>query len=390
MTVMEGYSLIVYGSVVPLLLTDTQLALTPATAGMLGSLIYAGMLVGAFSAGVISDRVGRQPALLAAIILFGAGFLATGLAISPTMLGLARILSGLGVGGAVTTALALARNHAPSGRASLVVNITMAGIPVGGAVASLVGIGVMPAYGWRPMFLIGAVLTLVILIVVALVRLEGRSLAQTPADDTPSQSSVRELFRGRGALLAALLVAVAIPNMFTWFGLNVWLTAAMTALHYPLTSALLFGFTLTAGAVVGSLVISPLADRRGPVVGGIVTASFTVLGLVGIVAGIRFMPLLLLCVALLGAGGHTTMNLLNAAASNLFPAAIRGTAMGWTNSMSYLGAFGPLLGGLIIESSLGPYGVFVLFGCSACLAVLMLAVFAAVTRRPTTTGVAHV
>ncbi|QRP50149.1 MFS transporter [Amycolatopsis sp. FDAARGOS 1241] len=177
--------------------------------------------------------------------------------------------------------------------------------------------------------------------------------------------------------------------MFTWFGLNVWLTAAMTSLDYPLTSALLFGFTLTAGAVVGSLIVSPPADRRTPVIAAVVTASCTVVGLAGIVAGIRFMPLRLLCVALLGVGGHTTMNLLNAAATNLFPPAIRGTAMGWTNSTSYLGAVGPLLGGVIISSSLGAQGVFLVFGCSAVLAVLVLVAFTAVTRRPSPSEVSR-
>lgn len=383
-TVMEGYSLIVYGSVIPLLLTDRGLGLDTGTVGLVGSVIYAGMLVGALVAGVIGDRFGHQPVLLAGIGLFIAGFVVTGVAGDVFTLGLARLLSGLGVGGAITTALTLARAHAPRHRASLVVNITMAGIPLGGALTALIGLAVLPRLGWRPMFFIGAALTLVIFAVVFLTPLEHRAAPAPGREPPPSQpAGLARMFRTRGVLVAALIAAVAVPNMFTWFGLNVWLTAAMTALDYPLTSALLFSFTLTAGAVCGSLIAAPLADRFGALRTAVVTAVLTVAGLAGIVAGSRSLPLLLLCVALMGAGGHTTENLLNAAAGDLYPAPIRGTVMGWSNGLSYVGAVGPVVGGLVIGSGLGAYGVFVLFGCSACIVVVtLLALARAVRSRP--------
>ncbi|MBV2358084.1 MFS transporter [Streptomyces sp. J2-1] len=420
-TVMEGYSLIVYGSVIPLLLSDKSLALTPSAAGLVGSVIYAGMLIGALVSGVIGDRIGRQPVLLVGMGLFILGFVATGFAGSVATLGLARLLSGLGVGGAISTALALARNHAPRGRAGLVINITMAGIPLGGALTAAISLYVLPHWGWRPMFFIGAALTLVIFAVVLLVRLEDRSAfassaahartdrrtadrtgqrTDAPADKAsqpqsgpqphPHPRPLSELFHGRGRLLALLIAAVAIPNMFTWFGLNVWLTAAMTSLHYPLTSALLFSLVLTAGAVVGSMIAAPLADRFGLNRVTLITSVLTLAGLIGIVAGAHYLPLLLVFVALMGAGGHTTENLLNASASDLFPASIRGTVLGWTNGMSYVGAIGPIAGGLVIGSHFGAYGVFVLFGVSACVVVVAVAAFTAVVRRrPTPAAVAQ-
>ncbi|MET8767236.1 MFS transporter [Streptomyces sp. NPDC004658] len=384
-TVMEGYSLIVYGSVIPLLLTDRGLGLDTGTVGLVGSVIYVGMLAGALVAGVIGDRFGHQPVLLAGIGLFIAGFVVTGVAGDVPVLALARLLSGLGVGGAITTALTLARAHAPRNRASLVVNITMAGIPLGGALTALIGLAVLPHLGWRPMFFIGAALTLVIFAVVFLTPLELRA-PSAPGREPPATGStgpLARMFRTRGVLVAALVAAVAVPNMFTWFGLNVWLTAAMTALDYPLTSALLFSFTLTAGAVCGSLIAAPLADRFGALRTAVVTSLLTVAGLAGVVAGSRSLPLLLVCVALMGAGGHTTENLLNAAAGDLYPAPIRGTVMGWSNGLSYIGAVGPVVGGLVIGSGLGAYGVFVLFGCSACIVVVtLLALARAVRSRP--------
>lgn len=380
-TVMEGYSLIVFGSVIPLLLTDPSLHITPESAGVLGSLVYIGMFFGAIFAGVIGDRIGRQPVLAVSIALFALGAVLAGLADSGTTLGLARLLSGLGVGGAVTTALALARGNAPAHRASLVVNITMAGIPLGGTIAGFLGIWLLPIHGWRIMFFVGAALTAVILAIVLIVPIENRENYKATTRAGKTRSPFKQFLSGRGLLLAVLIAAVAIPNMFTWFGLNVWLTATMSALEYPLTSALLFTLTLTGGAVAGSLSTAVWADKWGTLKVGSVTALMTVIGLVGIVSiGSQSLPALLVFIALMGAGGHSTMNLLNAATSNLFPEEIRGTAIGWANGVSYFGALGPIVGGLVLASAAGPGGVFVLFGGSAIVAFAAIVVFAAVTR----------
>ena len=370
-TIMEGYSLIVYGSVVPLLLADGSLGLTAESAGVVGSLVYVGMFFGAIGAGIVGDRTGRQPVLLVCIAVFCLGLLAAGLAGSGTALGVARLASGLGVGGAVVTALAIARGHSAAHRVGLVVTVTMAGIPIGGTVAALLGIAIMPTFGWRPMFVVGAVLTLAILLVAAAFRLEEQRLAE-PHERT---STLTTVFAGRGTLYAILAAAVAIPNMFTWFGLNVWLVGTMSALQYPLTSALAFSLTLTAGAILGSFGTAVWADRWGVLKVGAVTAGATVVGLTGVLVVGRSLPLLLACIFLMGVGGHSTANLLNAAVSNLYPAAARGTAMGWTNGMSYIGALGPVLGGIVLAGP-GPYGVFALFGVSALVALIVITVFA--------------
>lgn len=377
-TIMEGYSLIVFGSVVPLLLADGSLGLSPASAGVIGSLVYVGMFFGAIVAGVVGDRVGRQPVLLVCITVFGLGLLAAGAAGSAGALGAARLVSGLGVGGAVVSALAIARGHAPAHRVGVVVTVTMAGIPIGGTLAALLGIVVMPAYGWRPMFHLGALLTLVILLVTVAVRLEPRaSGAERGSAGGRGTSPLRAVFSGRGTLFAMLAAAVAIPNMFTWFGLNVWLVGTMSALDYPLTSALAFSLTLTAGAIIGSLGTAVWADRWGVLKVGAVTAAATVAGLAGVLLAGRSLPVLFTCIFLMGVGGHSTANLLNAAVSNLFPAAARGTAMGWTNGMSYFGALGPVFGGTVLAGP-GPYGVFALYGASALLALAVITVFARV------------
>src|SRR5207244_1573993 len=70
--VFDGYDLVVYGTVVPVLLRDpSQIgALTPAQAGALGSYALIGVMVGALIAGAVGDHVGRRRVMLAGIAWF--------------------------------------------------------------------------------------------------------------------------------------------------------------------------------------------------------------------------------------------------------------------------------------------------------------------------------
>jgi MFS transporter, AAHS family, benzoate transport protein len=382
-TIMEGYNLIVYGAVVPLIIADETMGITNESAGLAGSAVYVGMLLGATIAGVIGDRYGRQRTLIVVMIMFIIGAVFAGLSVSAPTLGGARFFSGLGVGGAVTTALAISRSSASPSQAGVVVTVTMAGIPIGGTIASLIAMPVMPAFGWRPMFFIGAALTSLILLIVVAVRLEAPSSPKTDQPATAPRGGFSALFQDRRAIVALIIAAAAIPNMFTWYGLNTWLTAIMGELDYELTDALLFAFTLTGGAILGSFLTMNWADRWGIAKVGSVMAALTLIGLVGISMGPDTIGFSLGCVALMGAGGHSTMNLINAATTNLFPEEIRATALGWSNGTSYVGAIvGPTAGGFVLGSAMGAVGVFVLYGISAAFAAIaMLALAAAEIRR---------
>ncbi|BBX73236.1 hypothetical protein H7H78_05215 [Mycobacterium shinjukuense] len=59
-TVIAGFDRIVYGSVVPLLLTDHTLGITDGETGLIGGLVYIGAIVGAGLAPVAADRLGRN------------------------------------------------------------------------------------------------------------------------------------------------------------------------------------------------------------------------------------------------------------------------------------------------------------------------------------------
>ncbi|MGP2438373.1 MFS transporter [Streptomyces sp. JW3] len=366
-TVIEGFNLIVFGSVVPLLLKDDSLGVTDQETGLIGGLVYVGALLGSALAPVVAERTGRKRVLVLAVGVFALGAALTGLSVGAGLLAVARLVTGAGVGGALTTAMTVARNCAPARRASLVVAVTMAGIPLGGVAASLLAVPVLPALGWRPMFFAGAAAGLAVLVAVLLTRIPADTPQERAARTWTGRQKLVALFAGRGGVVAAVVAAAAVTNMVAWQGLNVWAADAMTDLGYSLRAALLLTFTLTGAAVVGSFGGAWAADRYGPARVAVGTGVCTVLGLAGAVALPVTPVTTVLCVSLMGIGGHTTMNLVHTTASGIYPLPVRAAALGWSNGTSCVGAFlGPTLGGTAIAAG-GADGLFLTFGGAAAL-----------------------
>lgn len=371
-TVIEGYNLIVYGAVGPYLLADRRLGIDEGGMGAIGGMVYIGSVLGALTAAACSARFGRKQILMAAVGLFGAGALLAALATNGDMLGAARFVSGIGIGGALTTAMTLARNHAAQRRAALVVTVTMAGIPLGGVVASLLAMPVLPAVGWRPMFGLGALLALLILAAIAVTPISSTTPQDLAAEDWSTRDRFAAVFTGRAALITLVVAGCTVTNMVAWQGLNVWITEAMHRSGFSVQVALAFAFTLTGAAVLGSFATAWAADRYGAALTSIGSGSCTVLGLVGMLALPAHTVVTVACVGLMGIGGHSTMNLIHTTTADIYPLQARSTALGWSNGTSFVGAFlGPTLGGMAIAGH-GPHGVWLTFGISAgiCLALV--------------------
>lgn len=73
----------------------------------------------------------------------------------------------------------------------------------------------------------------------------------------------------------------------------------------------------------------------------------------------------------MGIGGHSAQNLINATATSAVAPHSRGTILGLTNTMAFIGSFmGPFFGGLAFASE-GPSGLFTLYAGSAVLCLLI-------------------
>ena len=116
------------------------------------------------------------------------------------------------------------------------------------------------------------------------------------------------------------------------FGLNTWLPQIMRQAGYPLGSALQFLLALNVGAIVGTILISVLADRFGskPVIATAFLAACVALFLLSQRVGGT--GLLLIFVAFAGLGSVGVQILINGFVAVYYPAITRATALGWNLS----------------------------------------------------------
>ena len=155
---LEGYDIQAFGVSAPHM--APELGLNPGQMGWAGSAAMIGLVIGALTGGWVADRVGRKPVLAVSVAAFGVFSVATAYANSFETLTLARLLTGIGFGGAMPNLIAIATEiSTPSKRAATTTSM-FCGLPAGGALVSLLASNAGDALDWRTVFLIGGVMAI--------------------------------------------------------------------------------------------------------------------------------------------------------------------------------------------------------------------------------------
>ena len=139
-----------------------QWNLTSVEAGAMGSYGLFGMMFGAIFFGTLADRIGRKNVIAITVILFSLFTVLCGFAETPTMFSTYRFLAGLGLGGIMPNVIALLTDYAPKSMRNMLVSIVLCGYSVGGILAPVLGIYLMPAFGWESIFWIAGLPLLVL------------------------------------------------------------------------------------------------------------------------------------------------------------------------------------------------------------------------------------
>lgn len=145
-------------------------------ASIIVSVGLAGYIAGSIGFGVASDRIGRRPILITTFALLGIGSLGMGLATNYFMLFIFRLLEGIGIGAALNLAMVYVAEFSPSMKRGKYANwIFISGwTAVGvGTVAAAFIVTINPTVGWRIIFLLPAVLSLMTTVVLTILSPES-------------------------------------------------------------------------------------------------------------------------------------------------------------------------------------------------------------------------
>ncbi|HEY7386876.1 MAG TPA: MFS transporter [Bryobacteraceae bacterium] len=141
--------------------------LTPQQAGYLISIAYVGQLAGAFLFTWMAERFGRVPSATIAVAIMAVMSVGCALANGFSALLVCRLVQGIGIGGEMPVAAAYISELSQAqgrGRFFLVYEIIF---PVGLMATGQVGAWLVPAFGWKAIFLVGAVPCFLITVMLA-------------------------------------------------------------------------------------------------------------------------------------------------------------------------------------------------------------------------------
>lgn len=279
-------------------------------------------LAGGLVSGWVADRWGRKLPLMLSLLWFAAFDAAIFFAPTFTAVLVLRTLFGFGMGAEWTAGTALAMECFPTPRGRKIASgLLQAGWPVGYMLAALVAYFVVPAWGWRPMFLIASLPAILVVPIRFLIKDEPAAPTAKPTGlvaDLLAPGVLRKLVLG--ALVTALGFAV-------YYGLTSSYTLLLGGeLHLEATDIYLDVILFNVGMLVGVIATGVIASRRGVIAAMVAPALLMIPALplyVGAVQGWVGVGAFLGGALGVGYSGVTPV-----LTTSLFPARVRGRAIG--------------------------------------------------------------
>ncbi|MFH9297171.1 MFS transporter [Streptomyces sp. NPDC017520] len=404
----DGLDVTVYGAVMPYMLDDTAFGLDAAAAGRIGSWTTFGMLIGALTAGNLTDWIGRRTVLVWCVLLFSAGSGVCALAGDPFQFGAGRFLAGLGLGGLMPICLAVVAEFSPPRRMALATGVLMTAYHAGGMAATGLGLALAPDHGWRWPFAAGVLPALIAVPLLlrhlpespgvlyargrfeqARLTAERYGLPEPSAEDAPAAGAsgrlraVRDLVAPGRALATLLLWAASFCGLLLVYGISTWLPQLMRSAGYGLSTSVGLLMVINAGGIVGMLVAGRVADRFGAVPVATCWFLLTAAGLALLATG-PSLGLTYAVVAFTGVWLFSASTMVYAVAGRFYPAADRAAGLGWVTGVGRLGAVvSPMLGGALAVRGMGSGGflVFALGGVLGAVTVFLVPLVAAARTR---------
>ena len=358
---LEGFDNQSMGVVAPRVVAE--FALSPGWAGVVFSSATFGLFVGAALGGRVADYFGRKRALVVSLFLFGVFSLLTALATGAESLALARLLTGLGLGGAMPNFISLASEAAHADRRVSAVTLVMAGMPFGGTLAAVMSLGAQFGMSWRAVFVAGGATPVLLALLMVYLLPESRHPAGAGAHAGAARAAAVEpvravLFGSDRALTTLLLWAAFFFTQLVLLLMLNWLPSLVIGLGFSRTEASLASVCFGLSGSIGAVVLGHLhaGSRRRAWVAATYSGMAAALVTVAAVGG-TFWMIAIACgfagIFIIGA-----QLILFALAPLYYHSAIRGTGVGAAVAIGRLGSVvGPLFAGGLLASGGGSASV---------------------------------
>ena len=282
--------------------------------------------LGAFIFGLLGDRFGRRIPLMIDIIFYSLMELLTAFSPNYTWLLIFRALYGIGMGGEWGLGASLAMETLPTAARGLFSGILQQGYAFGYLLAAVVYWIVFPFFGWRGLFVAGALPAFLVLYIRAQVP-ESPVWLQQKRETSNFWGDLLGVLKRHWVLFVYVILLMTAFNALSHGTQDMYQTFLGEQRHYGVTQKAATGIIYAVGAICGGTVVGHLSQKWGRRRSIILTA----------VLGIILIPLWVFPpgFALLVVGGFAMQFMVQGAwgivpvhLNELSPGAVRGTFPG--------------------------------------------------------------
>ncbi|MEK3836062.1 MULTISPECIES: MFS transporter [unclassified Paenibacillus] len=350
-------------------------SLGPEKIGYLTSINSVGMAVGAAAAGIMADRFGRKSVLLWTLLIFSIASGLSAFAAGYAVLCVLRFIAGFGLGGELPVASTLVSESMPvkeRGRAVVLLESFWA---LGWILSALIAYFVIPDYGWRVAFAIGAVPALYALYLRRAIDDSPKFAEIKKAPPVPLKKRIAAVWSAEHRRSTIMLWILWFTVVFSYYGMFLWLPTVMVLKGFSLVKSFEYVLIMTLAQLPGYFTAAYFIEKYG--------RKFVLV-----------IYLLLTAVSAAWFGNSTTEGMLMAAGiclsffnlgawggmyaytPELYPTKIRSTGAGLATSFGRIGGIiAPTLVGLLVGKAVGIGSIFMIFFVTiviGALAVLFL------------------
>jgi len=232
--------------------------------------------LGAFIFGLLGDRFGRRIPLMINIIFYSLMELLTAFSPNYTWLLVFRALYGIGMGGEWGLGASLAMETLPTAARGLFSGILQQGYAFGYLLAAVVYWIVFPFFGWRGLFVAGALPAFLVLYIRARVP-ESPVWLQRQRETRDFWSDLLVVLKRHWALFVYVILLMTAFNAMSHGTQDMYQTFLGEQRHYGVTQKAATGIIYAVGAICGGTVVGHLSQKWGRRRSIILTAIFGII-----------------------------------------------------------------------------------------------------------------
>lgn len=365
---LEAMDMMLYAMII--LEVMKSLGMNPAQGGMIASLSLFSAAAGGIFFGIYADKMGRTKSMMVSILIYAVFTALCGFSQTAMQLAVLRVLVGIGLGGEYTAGAALITESWPPQHRGKAMGFVQSAFGMGYAMAAIVTMIVLPNFGWRAVFFVGAI--------PAVITWWIRRHIEEPEIWTKQQEAgvkistadtFKVLFSSQYIGRTIITTLICSFCLFAYWGAFTWIPGYLAmpvekgGAGLTLVKSMTWIIIMQCGGIIGHLTFGFISDKIGRKKSCIIFFFMSAVGTVayGMIRDATTLLILGPFLAYFGYGYYAAFGVILA---EIFPTSVRATGTGFAYNVGRgVSSFGPAAVG----------GMAMLYGMGSAIAIMAAA-----------------